>query len=130
MLVLALRTDKPEAEVGLFEDDKQLEYKTWAAHRQLAESLHSVIYELLQKRGKDWPDIQGIICFEGPGSFTGLRIGLSVANALAYSLDVPIVAAGGHGWQAEALAALKDGQNQRQARPEYGRQPHITQPKK
>ena len=36
MLILAIRTEKPEAEIGLFDDEKKLAYETWEAHRQLA----------------------------------------------------------------------------------------------
>jgi len=50
------------------------------------------IETLLQTRGKSWADIQGLVCFQGPGSFTGLRIGLTVANALSYSYNLPVVA--------------------------------------
>jgi tRNA threonylcarbamoyladenosine biosynthesis protein TsaB len=37
-------------------------------------------------------DIEGVVCFKGPGSFTGLRIGLTVGNALAYAQNIPVVA--------------------------------------
>jgi tRNA threonylcarbamoyladenosine biosynthesis protein TsaB len=93
MLILTLRTDNPEAEVGLYDDEEQLSYETWTAHRQLAETIHGKVKALLGTKGKDWHDVQGVVAYQGPGSFTGLRIGLTVANALAQGLQVPIVAA-------------------------------------
>jgi hypothetical protein len=36
MLILTIRTDKPEAEIGLFSDKDKLDYVIWQAHRQLA----------------------------------------------------------------------------------------------
>lgn len=82
MLILTIRTDKPEAEIGLCNGDKQLAYETWQAHRLLAETLHRKVEDLLASQSKTVDDIEGLVGFQGPGSFTGLRIGLSVVNAL------------------------------------------------
>lgn len=130
MLTITIRTDKPDAELGLYEDEKQLAYVTWLAHRQLAETLHSKISELLQANHKALKDVQGIVVFQGPGSFTGLRIGLSVANALAYGLGIPIVATMDPGWLETGLARLAQGDTDHITVPEYGALPHITQQKK
>jgi tRNA threonylcarbamoyladenosine biosynthesis protein TsaB len=130
MLALTLRTDKPEAEIGLYDDDNQLAYVTWQAHRQLAETLHTKIQELLVDQHKQLADLQGIVVFKGPGSFTGLRIGISVANALAYSLKIPIVASEEPGWLENGLLGLQAGANETVAMPEYGALPHITPQKK
>lgn len=127
--MLTLRTDNPEAEIGLYEDNKQLAYLTWQAHRQLAETIHTKIQEMLKKQGKGWQDITGVVVYKGPGSFTGLRIGLSVANALAYSLGIPIVAEQ-EDWIAQGIKRLVAGDSDRIAKPEYGAPVHITLPKK
>lgn len=130
MLILTIRTDKPEAELGFYDDEKQLAYQTWPAHRELAEAIHQKIDELLKSQQKSLSDIRGIIAFRGPGSFTGLRIGLTVANALAAGLSVPIVSAQGDDWIAIALRRLQAGENEHITMPEYGSPPHITLPKK
>lgn len=129
MLTLTIRTDKPEAEIGLFNGAEKLAYETWQAHRQLSETIHNKIDELLGAQAKTLLDIDGILVFEGPGSFTGLRIGFSVANALAYSLDVPVVAAGGEDWLQRGIEALQNGQNDKIALPKYGAPVHTTKPK-
>ena len=47
-MILSIRTDKPEAEIGLFSADGQkLVYKTWQAHRELSSTILVVIKELL-----------------------------------------------------------------------------------
>jgi tRNA threonylcarbamoyladenosine biosynthesis protein TsaB len=130
MIILTIRTEKPESEIGLFDGQKKLAYETWLAHRELAETIHLKIKELLEDNGKNLEDIEGIVCFEGPGSFTGLRIGLSVANALAYAQNIPIVARGNPDWLEKGIADLLTGKNDKIALPEYGAPPNITQPRK
>jgi len=130
MLTLTLRTDNPEAEIGLYDDDKQLAYATWHAHRQLAETLHGKIKELLESQQKNLSNLEGIVVFKGPGSFTGLRIGLSVANTLAYSLDIPIVSCQNPDWLTHGIQRLQAGETEAVAMPEYGALPHITPQKK
>ncbi len=88
------------------------------------------MHEQLAVQQNDWPDVSGIIVFEGPGSFTGLRIGITVANTLAYGQGVPIVGAQGEDWIAKGLAQLAAGHNDTQVLPHYGAEAHITKPKK
>ena len=130
MLILTLRTDKPESEIGLYDNETQLAYEGWQAHRQLAETLHQKIKNLLNDQDKDWDAIEGIAVYRGPGSFTGLRIGLSVANALTEKHATPIMGATGDDWLQTSIKALLDGQNDKQVLPEYGADVHITPEKK
>lgn len=130
MLILTVRTDKPQAELGLYENTMRLEYLEWTAHRELAATLHEQIKNLLERRGKQWADIGGIVCFKGPGSFTGLRIGLTVANTLAYSYKIPIIAQDGEEWLGQGIERLTKGETEDLALPEYGAPAFTTTPKK
>jgi tRNA threonylcarbamoyladenosine biosynthesis protein TsaB len=130
VLVLSIRTDKPEAEIGLFDGQRQVAYETWLAHRQLGQTIHTKIHELLQTAGYDWPAVAGIVAFQGPGSFTGLRIGLTVANSLADGLGCPIVGAMGPAWLEEGVTALLAGEREAVVLPEYGAEATITTPRK
>ncbi len=130
MLILTIRTDKPEAEIGLFDDHTKLAYQTWPAHRELSNTIHTKMKQMLTSQNKDLADIRGIICFEGPGSFTGLRIGITVADTFAYGLEVPIVATMGEDWTRQGIDRLASGQDDRIALPHYGAPVHITQPRK
>lgn len=129
MIILTIRTDKPEAEIGLFNDRTRIDYVTWTAHRALAETLHMKIRDLLKLHGYSLHDINGVACFKGPGSFTGLRIGLTTGNALAYGLDVPVVSETGDAWIDNAVKRLMEGKTEVIAMPEYGADVHITKPK-
>jgi|SRR5581483_1333913 len=130
MMILTIKTDNPEAEIAIYERTTEIGHETWHAHRVLAETLHTKISELLKDKGKDWQDVQGIVCFAGPGSFTGLRIGLSVGNALAYGLSVPIVSTKGKSWARAGIKRLLAGDKDQLALPEYGAEAHITQQRK
>lgn len=129
-MILTLRTDKPESEIGLFDGNKRLAHEAWHAHRQLAETIHQKIKEILSSQGKSLHDITGIVIYKGPGSFTGLRIGISVANALAYSLNIPIAGTSGDDWLKDGLVKLQAGKGGAAVVPEYGSAANITQPRK
>lgn len=130
MLILTIRTDKPESEIGLYKDDTQLAYEVWEAHRLLAETIHVKITDLLEGVHKELSDIDGIVLYKGPGSFTGLRIGASVADALAYSLCIPIVGVTGDVWQIEGVQRLQKGNDDKIVALEYGSPVYTTAQKK
>lgn len=131
MLILTIRTDNPEAEVGLYQGETKLAYETWHAHRELSTTLHTKIMEILKGQSKTLQDLEGIVCFQGPGSFTGLRIGLTVADAISYGLNnLPIVAAKEDDWIQTGITRLLAGENDQIALPHYGAAPNITQQKK
>ena len=130
MLVLTIRTDNPEAEVGLFEGTNKNAYETWHAHRELSTTLHAKIRDILKSQNKTLEDLNGIVCFQGPGSFTGLRIGLTVADTLVYSLHLPIVATREEDWIQSGIERLQAGEDDRIALPHYGAPVHITPQKK
>ena len=130
MIILTIRTDKPDAELGLYDDQTKLTYETWYAHRELSVSLLQKIEDLVHSQGKKLEDLQGIVALAGPGSFTGLRIGLTVANSLAYGLSIPVVATKGDDWISTGANRLLSGDHDVIALPEYGAPVHITQAKK
>lgn len=56
-----------------------------------AEKLHVFIEEILSKAGIDASDLDAIAVSSGPGSYTGLRIGVSAAKGLCFALDIPLI---------------------------------------
>ncbi|HPJ10722.1 MAG TPA: tRNA (adenosine(37)-N6)-threonylcarbamoyltransferase complex dimerization subunit type 1 TsaB [Flavobacterium sp.] len=57
-----------------------------------AEKLHVFIEEVLQRSGVSFTDLSAIAVSQGPGSYTGLRIGVSAAKGLCYALGIPLIA--------------------------------------
>ncbi len=128
MLTLALRTDKPEAELYVFDGLELIAEIKWQAHRELADTLHTQIENILKKANKNLRDLEKLAIYQGPGSFTGLRIGFSLVNALGYSLDIPVVSCQGESWIDEYLKSSVS--EYAPVYPEYGSEPHVTKPKK
>jgi len=56
-----------------------------------AEKLHVFIEEILKETGLSVQDLNAIAVSKGPGSYTGLRIGVSAAKGLCYALEIPLI---------------------------------------
>lgn len=126
---LFINTSTPLCRV-LLELDGVLHTYEWQADRQLAKGMLAYIERCLSEHGSKLADIQGIGVYKGPGSFTGLRIGLTVMNTLADGLDIPIVGVTGEEWVATAQERLRLGENDHLVLPDYGGDAHITKPRK
>ena len=57
-----------------------------------AERLHVFIEEIIKEAGIMFNDLSAIAVSQGPGSYTGLRIGVSAAKGLCYALEIPLIA--------------------------------------
>lgn len=128
-MIVLLDTSTPLCHVELVEGTVRYTAQ-WEAGRSLAKGLLRYLDEQLAARGKDWQDVTGIGVMRGPGSFTGLRIGLAVMNTIADSQRILIVGVTGDGWQDEALRRLEAGENDQVVLPLYGGEANITSPRK
>lgn len=128
-MIVLLDTSTPVCKLS-FVDGAETYHHEWQADRELARGLLKYVYDQLQIQGKDWKNITGLAVFEGPGSFTGLRIGLTVMNTIAASESVPIVGTRGEKWQEQALTRLSSAENDQIVLPFYGSEPHITKARK
>jgi tRNA threonylcarbamoyladenosine biosynthesis protein TsaB len=102
----------------------------WEAGRTLAKGLLGYIEDTLAKHDASLSNVSGIVVFKGPGSFTGLRIGLTVLNTLADAEHIPIVGETGDVWKDSGYKRLSAGENDAIVLPEYGAAAHITTPRK
>ncbi len=101
----------------------------WESGRSLADELLPRLVGLLREHKLQLSRIKGFIVFSGPGSFTSLRIGHTVANALADSLTIPVVGARGEHWLEDGLRELVHTPAGQPALPYYGAEATITKPK-
>lgn len=124
-MIILLDTSTPICKLT-FIDGKWRQDDDWQSDRNLAKGLLGHIDKLLRVQSKTWSDIMAIGVFEGPGSFTGLRIGLTVGNTIADAKGIPIVGGRGDNWQDEVLDKLKSGKNEKIVLPYYGKGANIT----
>lgn len=92
-VILNLETATRNCSVSIARDGELLALREQAgAGYAHAELLHVFIGECLEVAGLSYPDLDAIAVSQGPGSYTGLRIGVSAAKGLCYALEKPLVA--------------------------------------
>ena len=108
MIVLGLDTATPSTVAGVLVDDAVFEVRddpAPGARPAHAARLLGAADEALAAAGVGWEDVERLAVGVGPGSFTGLRIGIATARALAQGRGLPVVAVS----TLEALARGADG---------------------
>lgn len=93
VFILNIETATKNCSVSISKDGETLLCKEIAelgySH---AEKLHVFIEELLVEANIKYTNLNAIAVSQGPGSYTGLRIGISAAKGLCYALDIPLIA--------------------------------------
>ena len=93
-VILNIDTSLENASVSIAENGEILNYLTNSVQKNHAAFLHIAIDKLLIINNLQPPDLEAIACTIGPGSYTGLRVGLAAAKGLAYALKIPLVSVG------------------------------------
>ena len=88
---LAIDTSTDTASLALTQDSEVLAELTWCCEQNHSTQLLPRLTTLLNQSKLDIQSTSGIIVARGPGSFNGLRVGISTAKGLAFSLGIPIV---------------------------------------
>lgn len=91
MKVLAIDTSQEVCSVAIVEDGKTLKEMHTANEKEHSQTLMPMIKEILELLKISLDDINLIACCKGPGSFTGIRVGLATANAFSDAKKIPIV---------------------------------------
>ena len=88
---LAIDTSTKMASIALVQDSQVLAELTWHCEQNHTVELLPRLTNLLNQTGLNFQSVTGIIVAKGPGNFNGLRVGISTAKGLAFSLGIPIV---------------------------------------
>ena len=99
-MILALDTSTEMASIALYRrGDGVLAEQSWRSGREQTTQLLPNVQRLMELAGVAVRELEGIAVATGPGSFSGVRIGLSTAKSVAYALQIPL-------WGVPSLDAL------------------------
>ena len=90
MKILAIDTSSSICSVAILEDDKLIDKNELDDGKTHSENLMPLLDELLKRNSIDIKDIEMIACTVGPGSFTGIRIGVATIKPIAEVLNIKV----------------------------------------
>jgi len=89
-VILALDTSDGQASVALWRDGVAMAEWSWDTAGNHSRHLHLAVQQMLALLRVSMRDVTALVVAKGPGSFSGLRVGVSFAKGLAMALDVPL----------------------------------------
>lgn len=90
MLLLAIDTSSSLVSVALLMGKRNVRFREQEMERGQGEALVPMIQELFESAHLTMKDLTGVAVAVGPGSFTGVRIGIATARAIAMALNIPV----------------------------------------
>lgn len=91
-LILSIETSTPTCSVAIHQNGKLIAQKLIVEEGGHSKQVTVLIDSLLQENGFNLSQIEAIAVSIGPGSYTGLRIGLATAKGLCFGLEIPLIA--------------------------------------
>lgn len=121
-------SDSHQTKIGLLNPEGGFQHqKVWEAQQNQSEELLAEIDGLLLLAEIKLRSIEKILVISGPGSYTGLRVGIATANALSLALDVPVLGVTKPDFETGDYDLSKI--DNKSAAAFYFKPPHITQGK-
>ena len=110
-MILCIETSTAVCSVALVDNGNVIALKESLDGQNHAEKITIFIDELMKEAGVAYKDLDAVAVSMGPGSYTGLRIGVSTAKGFCYALDKPLIAvdtlaAMAHGFISSQLSAI------------------------
>lgn len=95
-LILSIETSTKNCSVALAEEGKVISVREETSDQYIhSEKLHAFINECMEQAGRRLDELSAVAVGKGPGSYTGLRIGVSAAKGLCYALGIPLISENG-----------------------------------
>src|SRR5690606_7566596 len=91
MITLAIETSSPLGSLCLLKDEKTLELFDFKTNENFGKNIFPAIQTLLSKNHLCLKDIGIIAVNKGPGSYTGIRVGITAANTLSWANQISII---------------------------------------
>lgn len=93
-LILSIETSEKICSVALGDGYNIIGYKESREEKAHASKLTILIEELFKEKGLQYTQLSAVAVSKGPGSYTGLRIGVSAAKGICYALNIPLISIG------------------------------------
>jgi tRNA threonylcarbamoyladenosine biosynthesis protein TsaB len=91
--IISLETASTNCSVSVYQGSELLAIKEDPSPDYThGELLHVFMDEAMREAGLHWADLEAVAVSKGPGSYTGLRIGVAAAKGLCFALDIPLIA--------------------------------------
>jgi len=90
-MILSLETSGKSCSVALSAEGKTLTYRNATDTWRHSQVITTLIQQSLEEIDADLNDLKAVAVSQGPGSYTGLRVGTSCAKGLCYALDIPLL---------------------------------------
>lgn len=117
-VILNIETATSVCSVALVENGEVVASRTFDGKNSHTAFITLFIDQVLVEAGTKYTDLEAIAVSEGPGSYTGLRIGISSAKGLCYALEIPLIAIG-------TLQALAKGAANRYLNKGYSKEDNL-----
>jgi tRNA threonylcarbamoyladenosine biosynthesis protein TsaB len=91
VLILAVDTSTEQAGLAVLEDGVLRAEWSWTSAGNHSHHLHRLLRSLIETEGIEARNLDAVVVATGPGSFSGLRVGVSFAKGLALSVGIPLV---------------------------------------
>ncbi|OQA03740.1 MAG: tRNA threonylcarbamoyladenosine biosynthesis protein TsaB [bacterium ADurb.Bin400] len=134
-MILYIDTTKTETRLALYSGNQSLiDEHTKEMKFSQSEELLPAIDQLLRRNHTSKDKLRALIVNQGPGSYTGVRVGVTTANLLAFGLNIPVLPVSGDididNLATQVIELPETGSFSEPVMPIYLRSPHITQSKK
>lgn len=137
-ITIAINSSSEPTAVAILCAGQILAEKSWSSNRDEAAKIIPAIAALLKKSHVQFRDVEKVLVINGPGPFTGMRIGVTIANAIAWATKSKLQTATtaellktkGKSFGEVALQLQKKAKTVKFAKALYLKKPHITTPKR